>query len=414
MRAAAVGGQAADQAVADLAAGAGDEDDGFAHERPSFSRRLTQDEMTADEPRGPATRISDDSGFVPDLPAVCSPASPMGYDRGMFKRQRTGSVVCPSCGNLVGVNDERCYNCGRWNPGMFGFAPLLRRLGNDFGFTPIVIGACATLYVLTLLASGRQHRDGRPAARSCRPSTQALFLFGASGAMPGVRATTGGGRSSAPGWLHGSAAAHPVQHDVDAAARARRPASCSAPSRARHHLHRRRARSGSSSARSPARCPASRSLGGAFTLGASAPSSGLLGALVRYGQRTGSSLRAQPGVVAGRSTLFVFGLIMPGVDNWAHARRLRRAATSRRCWLDPLQRERTDHMVIALACLALTRSLSVRRVDRPGAGAAAVARRFADAAAARCRSATRFGRDRAATGFPARSPGTCRSRPDCV
>jgi len=52
----------------------------------------------------------------------------------MFGRQTTGSVVCTSCGRLVGVNDETCYNCGRRNPGLWGFGPLLRRLGNDLGF----------------------------------------------------------------------------------------------------------------------------------------------------------------------------------------------------------------------------------------------------------------------------------------
>ena len=51
----------------------------------------------------------------------------------MFKRQKTGSVVCASCGSLVGVNDEQCYNCGRRNPGLWGYGPLLRRLGTDFG-----------------------------------------------------------------------------------------------------------------------------------------------------------------------------------------------------------------------------------------------------------------------------------------
>ena len=72
----------------------------------------------------------------------------------MLRRRTTGSVVCPSCGSLVGVRDDRCYTCGRANPGMWGFAPLLRQLGNDFGFVPFVLGASATVYVLTLLMSG--------------------------------------------------------------------------------------------------------------------------------------------------------------------------------------------------------------------------------------------------------------------
>ena len=46
----------------------------------------------------------------------------------MLRRKTSGSVVCPSCGSLVGVNDERCYTCGRANPGMWGFAPALRHL----------------------------------------------------------------------------------------------------------------------------------------------------------------------------------------------------------------------------------------------------------------------------------------------
>jgi hypothetical protein len=57
----------------------------------------------------------------------------------MFKRQRTGSVVCASCGSLVGVNDEQCYTCGRRNPGLWGFGPALRRLGADYGFVSVLL-----------------------------------------------------------------------------------------------------------------------------------------------------------------------------------------------------------------------------------------------------------------------------------
>src|ERR1044071_7709043 len=66
-------------------------------------------------------------------------------------RQKTGSVVCASCGSLVGVNDEQCYTCGRRNPGLWGFGPALRRLGADFGFVPLVIYGCVGLYMLSLV-----------------------------------------------------------------------------------------------------------------------------------------------------------------------------------------------------------------------------------------------------------------------
>lgn len=54
-----------------------------------------------------------------------------------LKRKTEGSVICASCGVLVGVNDDRCYNCGRRNPGLWGYGPALRSLGQDFGFVPL-------------------------------------------------------------------------------------------------------------------------------------------------------------------------------------------------------------------------------------------------------------------------------------
>jgi rhomboid protease GluP len=96
----------------------------------------------------------------------------------MFKRQTTGSVVCASCGYLVGVNDDKCYHCGRRNPGLWGFAPALRQLGNDLGFVPFVIGACVIIYGLMLFAARTSTEF------TLSPTDPALFLFGASGARP--------------------------------------------------------------------------------------------------------------------------------------------------------------------------------------------------------------------------------------
>src|SRR4249919_898150 len=92
--------------------------------------------------------------------------------------------------------------------------------------------------------------------------------------------------------------------------------------------------------------------GAYFTLGASAPIFGLLGALVYYGRRGGSSMvGAQAKQYA--LVLFLFGLFMGGIDNYAHAGGfLGGYVTS--IWLDPLKRERMDHLVIAAACLGAT------------------------------------------------------------
>src|SRR5438093_9321751 len=98
-------------------------------------------------------------------------------------RQKWGSVVCPACGNLVGVQDQRCFTCGRWNPGLWGFAPLLGRLGRDLGFTELVMGSCIVLYLLSLAVDpGGVSAGGL--LNFLSPSIQSLFLLGASGRVP--------------------------------------------------------------------------------------------------------------------------------------------------------------------------------------------------------------------------------------
>jgi membrane associated rhomboid family serine protease len=93
-------------------------------------------------------------------------------------------------------------------------------------------------------------------------------------------------------------------------------------------------------------------MGAGLTVGASAPIFGLLGALVYYGRRGGSSL-IRTEAMGYAVTLFVMGLIMPGVDNYAHAGGFAGGYLAG-AWLDPLRRERTDHLFVAAACLVLT------------------------------------------------------------
>src|SRR5437764_904588 len=121
----------------------------------------------------------------------------------MFGRQTSGSVVCVSCGYLVGVNDDRCYHCGRRNPGLWGYAPALRRLGHDLGFVPFVTGTCIIVYALTLVWSGRDIAGGGGLFSFLAPNTYSLLMFGASGAAP----VFGLGRwwtVLSAAWLHGS------------------------------------------------------------------------------------------------------------------------------------------------------------------------------------------------------------------
>ena len=269
----------------------------------------------------------------------------------MFKRQRTGSVVCASCGSLVGVNDEQCYSCGRRNPGLWGYAPLLRRMGNDFGFVPMIIYGSAMLYTLGLLLSmlaGRNVVGGGGLMSILAPDPAIQFFLGASGTDP----VFGGGMFwtlLSAGWLHASALhilfnmmwvrdLGPVVADVYGAPRMIIIYTLS--SAAGFLL---------SSTLGLFNLPL---FGADFTLGASAPIFGLLGALMYYGRRGGSSMihaQAKSYAIA----LFVFGLIFPHIDNAAHAGGFIGGYLAG-IWLDPLKPERVNHMVAALVCLIAT------------------------------------------------------------
>ena len=101
----------------------------------------------------------------------------------MLKRQTTGSVVCPTCGRLVGVAEDKCPNCGRVSPGLWGFSRYFQALGQSLGFVQIIIGGSVLLYILTLLANPSGIRM-QGMLSMLAPSSESLFLFGASGAMP--------------------------------------------------------------------------------------------------------------------------------------------------------------------------------------------------------------------------------------
>jgi rhomboid protease GluP len=266
-----------------------------------------------------------------------------------LKRQTTGSVVCSSCGSLVGVNDDKCFSCGRRNPGLWGFAPLLRSLGNDLGFAPLVVWGSGALYVISLLLSGDAMRMGGGLFGFLAPSANVLLLLGASGGIP----VFGLGRwwtVLSASWLHGSLL-HIIFNMMWVRDLAPVVADVYGPGRMVLIYTIAGACGFVLSSAAYVFLPSLPFLSGAhFTVGASAAIFGLLGALVYYGRRTGSSLvRGQ--AVRYAVILGVFGLLMPGIDNFAHAGGFFGGYLAGRL-LDPLKPERVDHIMWAVACLA--------------------------------------------------------------
>lgn len=66
-------------------------------------------------------------------------------------RQTQGSIVCPSCGKLIEIDEDRCPFCGRWKPGMFGYAPIVQRFLALAEPTQAITVFCVALYVISLV-----------------------------------------------------------------------------------------------------------------------------------------------------------------------------------------------------------------------------------------------------------------------
>lgn len=270
----------------------------------------------------------------------------------MWSRQRSGSVLCPACGSLVGVNDTQCYTCGRRRPGLWGFAALLRQTGEDMGFQWLVMWACGGLFLATLVSNPGGIEAGGGLFSLLAPDRLSLLLYGASGSVP----VFGLGRVwtvLSASWLHGGAV-HILFNMM--ALRSLIPAVAHFYGPARTVILYVCAGVAGFTASSLAAqyltfMPAFLR-GGQLTIGASASLYGMIGALSYYGRRSGSHLvaaHARQWALSG----VVMGLLISGIDNWAHLGGFVGGWLVAR-WLDPLRAERGDHVLIAIGLLLLS------------------------------------------------------------
>ena len=257
-------------------------------------------------------------------------------------RQVAGSLVCPSCGKLVGVNEPRCPYCDAWRPGLFGFAPVLQRLvGNRIDLVSLILMACISLYAAALLLQPEALLSGRGLLSFLSPGSRALYQLGMTG-----------GLAWSLGWwwtiltanyLHGSLLhiffnmmwvrnLAPVSTDVYGPARTFVIFNISGA----------------------AGFYVSNVMGGVPTMGASGGIFGLLAALIVYGRRRGSSMMSsqlwQWAIILG-----VFGFIMPGINNWAHGGGFAGGwIVGQLMGLSDEHRESAGVIILALSLIALT------------------------------------------------------------
>jgi rhomboid protease GluP len=265
----------------------------------------------------------------------------------MLRGMSPGSMICPGCGKLIGVEEERCPFCGAWRPGLYGMTPRLQRLfGRRLDLNAVIFTGCIVLYVVAL---------------ALQPS--AIFNFGGGGLgglfnflSPGSRALyqlgMTGGVAWQQGWwwtifsaiyLHGS-----LLHIFFNLMWIRQlgPSVTDVYGPGRSFII--------FSVAGALGFLASDVLSGVPTIGASGSIFGLLAALIVYGRRRRIHvLSAQ--LWQWAIVLFVMGFFMSGVNNYAHLGGFVGGwLTATVMRFDDEKRESPLVQILALALLALT------------------------------------------------------------
>jgi rhomboid protease GluP len=220
-------------------------------------------------------------------------------------RQTQGSMICPRCERLISISEERCPFCGAWRPGMFGYAPALKRVfGQRLDLVKIITLSCIVLYVVALALQPDAIFQMRSLFAFLSPGTRALYQLGMTG-----------GIAWREGWwwtlltaiyLHGG-----LLHIFFNLMWVRNlgPAAADAFGSARMFVI--------FTFAGALGFLVSNIASGAPSIGASGSIFGLLAALIVYGRRHGSSMMTAQ-LWQWAIVVFAMGFFMSGVNNWAH------------------------------------------------------------------------------------------------
>lgn len=219
------------------------------------------------------------------------------------------AILCPNCRRLINPDEPHCPFCGIPSPGSRRWAASrLFNLSDPMQVIRLITYACATLFVISLLSNTRWASLSFDPFSLLAPDNRALVLLGATGRGPIDQYGRWWTVFTAT-YLHGG-----ILHILFNMMALRQIGPLIIQEFG------------------PSRMFLIYTLGGALgyvasylagtwlTLGASSAICSLIGAALYYGKSRGGHFgqmvyREVSGWVIG---LFVFGLLMPGIDNWAH------------------------------------------------------------------------------------------------
>ena len=256
------------------------------------------------------------------------------------------SILCPSCRKLISSDESRCPHCGIASPGSWWKNNVWTRafLGAD-QLIRTIIYLNVGMYILSLLINPLASGLSLNPFSLLSPANESLLFLGATGTIPIDRLHRWWTLVSA-NYLHGGI--FHILFNMGAFTQI-------APLVLREY--------------GAKRMIILYTLGGvigfwisylagvAFTVGASAAVCGLIGASLYYGKSRGGSYgqAVYRQIGAWALGLLLFGLLMPGVNNWGHGGGIcAGAALGFLLGYKERRRERLSHRILAGLCVALT------------------------------------------------------------
>jgi len=218
------------------------------------------------------------------------------------------SIPCPRCGRLIGALEACCTWCGAERPGVWArvVAWTNSDRNGDWQVTAIIT-ANVVYYLASLLLSSHRGFSGNP-LNFLSPDQRSLMLLGTTGSVPVLSLGHVWTLISAS-YLHGG-----LLHIFFNMMALRQIGPLVSSEFGPNRMFIIYTLSGVSG------YLASCFAGVSFTIGASASVCGLIGALFYYGKSRGGSYGAAVSreVSGWLISLVLFGLVMPGINNWGH------------------------------------------------------------------------------------------------
>ncbi len=265
--------------------------------------RLPRTRLVSHRWSSPAVDVA---GSAPEVTSTAGPPPKPGDNT--LKSSQVPAILCPSCRQLISPDVAKCPFCGQARPGLWGLSDALRRYGLNIDFSTLILYVCGGLYAASLLIdpSGIFEGGFSNPLMLLAPSHKASLMLGETGAVPVFYYGHWWTLLTAI-YLHGS-----LLHIFFNMMWVRQLVPLIADLFGPFRLFTIYTVSGFTG------FLISTFFGTPYVVGASGAVFGLLAAAIVYGRRSGSSMFTRQ-FVQWAVLLFIMGLIVPRVDNWAHA-----------------------------------------------------------------------------------------------